>query len=88
MGRRKEKGKGKPKNRNVASTAALHREAGSVCKTIQSHPEVDEETVSLRALENGGFEVTFMLNVTLPSRAKRKGRSRTGMIYCIRKVTA
>jgi len=79
MGKRKRKGRKKDNGRIPSTKAVLHREAECALKTIQSHPTVVGEMGSPRPLGNGGFEIKFNMNASLPSRSNRKGVSETGV---------
>ena len=80
MGRRKKKGKGKYRENSIPQNKGrLHKEAGCALKIIQSHASVDGIVPPPRPVGHGGFEINFYMNVSLPSRAIRKGISETGV---------
>ena len=80
MGKKRRKGKKKYKRRISSTNGVMHREAECALKTIQSHPSVDEGTGFPIPIGNGGFEIKFDMNVSLPSRSNRKGMSETGVM--------
>ena len=79
MGKRIRKSRKKDNGRIPSTKAVLHREAECALKIIQSHPTVVGEMGSPRPLGNGGFEIKFNMNVSLPSRSNKKGVSETGV---------
>ncbi len=57
----------------------LSQEADCAFKTIQSHPAIVGGSPVLRPGENGAFEISFKIQVSMPTRSKQKGISKTGV---------
>jgi len=57
----------------------LRSEASCASKLIQSHEAVLRDTLLLTNLPEEGFEIKFDMNVALPSRAKKKKETKTGV---------
>ena len=81
MGKKSKKQKGRPKAKSPKDkgTIRLHLEAISALKIIQSHDAVNKNVSQPVPRRDGGFVIRFQMEVELPSRARRKGISGTGV---------
>lgn len=79
MGKNKCKSGKKGKRKKADRTETLHPEAACAFKTIQSHRAINGKATDPRSLDNGGFAIDCKMDVTLPSRAGKKGVTATGI---------
>jgi len=80
MGKRKKR-RVRPHKKNIipASEVKLHPEIERALKIIQSHAAIEGKVEPPTPIGHGGFEIKFDMNVSLPSRASKRGYSETGV---------
>lgn len=79
MGRKKQKSRKWEKNKSSNTDHALHPEAESTFKIIQTHPAVNGKVLPPRPLDNGTFEIQFQMDVNMPTRVAKGGMTWTGV---------
>ena len=66
--------------RNNSGARQIHPEAERAVRLIQSHKAVSGGVSPPKMLDDGGFQITFNMEVSLPSRAKALGLTETGVM--------
>jgi integrative and conjugative element protein (TIGR02256 family) len=80
MGKKKRRGsKGGRNTEPDIAGKRIHPEAAWARKTVVSHPSVASSVSFAEPIPDGGFIIKFNMNVALPSRARPKGESETGV---------